>query len=198
MILIGLTGGVATGKSTVAKMFQRLGVPTVDTDKIAHRLMLRGTVEHKRTVALLGPSIIGKNGEIDRRKVADIIFGPTSAAKRLRRGLEKILHPAIWRMVRGVAKGLARHSRLLVIEVPLLFEVGWHKRVDWTIVVACPHSIESKRCKSIFKDRIRTQMDLSKKAKLADFVIDSSYGKAETFKQVKALLKAFEKGQNNL
>lgn len=197
MILIGLTGGVATGKSTVAKMFRRLGVPTVDTDELAHYLMRKGTSEHNKIVKLFGPEVIKKNGDIDRRKIADMVFKTSLRSNMLRKKLEKILHPPIWRIVKSLAGKLKKKSGLFVAEVPLLFEVGWDKKVDWTVAVICSHNIESQRCKGHLKNRIKMQMPLSIKAQMADFVIDSSYGRKETFRQVKALLKAFDKARLN-
>lgn len=199
--LIGLTGGVASGKSTVVKMFHRLGVPTIDTDKLAHYLMRKGTKEYQKIVKIFGRTILKKNGEINRQRLAEVVFRNNREGKSSRRQLEKILHPSIWKIVEIVAAKFTlpnthpKRSRgvallccnFLVIEVPLLFEVGWDKKVDCVIVVTCSRDEMFKRCKERFKNRIEFQIPLSKKVLKADFVINSSFGRSNTFKQVKSL-----------
>jgi len=166
--LIGLTGGVATGKSTVAGIFRGLGVRTIDTDKIAHKLLEKPIVK-KIVVRLFGTS--------DRKKLARIVFNDP----KKRRKLEKILHPLIFKGVKRVAKGV------VIIEVPLLFEAGWDKYFDKTIVVSCSVAVQRKRCPKKFLNRIKTQMPLAKKKKRADFVINNSGSKIKTKRQVKRI-----------
>ncbi|PIR17576.1 MAG: dephospho-CoA kinase [Deltaproteobacteria bacterium CG11_big_fil_rev_8_21_14_0_20_49_13] len=194
--LIGLTGGIATGKSLTAKAFHRLGVPTVDTDTIAHELLKKGRLEYYRTVALFGRRILGDKGEIDRNKLARIVFAKGAAAAYLRKRLESILHPAIWKAVlsfeqahrRRPSGEVIRHKcKFMVVEVPLLFETGWDKKVDVKIVVACSKKAMYDRCKKRFRNRICTQWPLAKKIPLADYIIDSSGPKHLTFPQVKRL-----------
>lgn len=194
IVLIGLTGGVATGKSTVAAMFSRLGFPTVDTDKVAHCLMKKGTAGHKKIVALFGDAVLLKNGDIDREKIAKRIFQRSANATRLRRRLEAILHPAIWKYCRSLAKVLQNAGkRFLVIEVPLLFETGWNKRVDIAIVASCRRKEETSRCKGSFKKRIPFQIPLYLKEGMADLIITTSGSKRETYLQVKMLSQMIDK-----
>lgn len=168
-IIIGLTGGVATGKSTVAKMFRRLGVRTLDTDKISHEILNRPHVKSK-VVKMLGTA--------DRKTLAKIVF----ADKIKRKKLERLLHPLIWKEVKKRSKWLT------IVEVPLLFEAGWDKKVDAVIVVKCSKKEQLRRCPPEFRNRIPAQMLLSKKIRKADHVIDSNGTKAKTFKQVKNVL----------
>lgn len=186
-LLIGLTGSVATGKSTVAKMFKELGVPTIDTDKIAHQLMRIGSPEYKKVIALFGKAVLGRANTIDRKKLAKKVFEKSSGATKMRKKLEKILHPAIWKEVLKRAKGL--DDSFVIVEVPLLFEVGWEKKVDLSIVAYCRPKEQLKRCKPSLSNRISYQMPLKDKMRRADLVIDTSFGRVRTRQQVKDILK---------
>lgn len=168
--LIGLTGGVATGKSAAARVFRRLGCTVLDTDKIAHQMIKRPDIKKK---------VIKIFGTVRRPQIAKIVF---KDAKK-RRQLERILHPAIWKEVKKRAKGLT------IVEVPLLFEVGWDKKVDATIVVKCSMKEQLKRCPPEFKNRIAAQMPLTKKICKTDYIIDSNGPKAKTALQIKAVLE---------
>lgn len=189
MILIGLTGGIGTGKSTAAKVFHKLGLPTIDTDKIAHLLMKKGSREYKRIVRRFPNKILDKNKEISHKELADIVFAKNG--EKFRKILERILHPAIWQVVKKITKNL--NSDFVVVEVPLLFEVGWDKKFDVTVVVHCPRRSELKRCSNDFKKRISFQMPIAKKIKLADYIIDSSGSHRKTFAEVKKLLSLLKK-----
>ncbi len=184
--LIGLTGGVSTGKSTVASMFASLGFPSVDTDKIAHRLMKKGSAEYKKIVHIFGDRILAKNGDIDREKVAAAIFNRSAKAKALKRKLEHVLHPAIFTECKKMAEILERAGeKYLIIEIPLLFEIGWHKKMDLNIVASCRAREERRRCKKRgFKGRSAFQLPLYIKEGMSDFIIDTSGSKNSTKMQV--------------
>lgn len=187
MKLIGLTGSVATGKSTVARMFQRLGLPIFDADKFAHKVIKKGKPAYARLVKLLGKDILNSKREVDREKVAAVIF----RNKILRKKVEGIIHPEVWRAIKSrVAK---KNGKLVIIEVPLLFESGWDKKVDLTVVVTCSKKVQKARCNPKFYNRIKAQMPISKKAQLADFIIDNSLSKKLTLVQVKSFLQIIDK-----
>lgn len=185
MILVGLTGGVATGKSAVAEMFSRLGVATADTDLLVHGLLRKGEGVYRKIIKIFGRDILKKNGEIDRKKLAGVVFASSSYATKLRRKLELIIHPAVYREVMKMAKKKGRG--IFIIEVPLLFEVGWDKKVDLTITVVSTPAVQRKRCKRPLVRRIGLQLPLWKKAAMADFVIDNSGNLADTRLQVKKI-----------
>jgi len=185
--LIGLTGGVATGKSTAASIFKELGVSVLDTDGIAHELLKKDGPEYRKVLKIFGPQALAKGGRLDRHKIARLVFERGGRAERLRKKLERVLHPAIWREV------TRRYGRLkkgfMLVEVPLLFEAGFDKKVDYRMVVRCSPKVQRKRCEPAFKGRSFFQMPLSKKIKRADFVIDTSKGRGNTRGQIKKIMK---------
>jgi len=116
------------------------------------------------------------------------VFAKDKTAQKFRKKLERLLHPAIWKEV-ARKRGLSK-KRLMVVEVPLLFESGFDKKMDYSIVAFCSKKVQLKRCDPSFTDRISFQMPLSKKIKKADFVINTSFGKRESRKQVQKIMKA--------
>lgn len=131
---IGLTGGIGSGKSTVASYLADRGIPVIDTDAIAHELLSQpgGEIVSEIT-AIFGSQALAADGTIDRMGLAERVF----ADDALRKELEAILHPAIGRVVEERIEGLVRTSNIVVIEVPLLFEAGWDRFVDAVVVVDC-------------------------------------------------------------
>ncbi len=129
MLHIGLTGGIGSGKSTVAGMFQTLGIPVCDTDQVARDVVAPGEPALQEIAAAFGQEVISSNGELDRPQLRSIVF--SDPAKRQR--LEGILHP---RIAAAVDRWLAAQSApYCVVVVPLLFEAGWETRFDRVLVV---------------------------------------------------------------
>lgn len=164
--IIGLTGGIASGKTTVLNQFKKLGIKTISCDEIAKKIYKRANVRKK----------IKKHfGTLNRKKIAKIIFSDFIKRKQL----EKILHPGIIRELKKQLKLLAtRHSPLAVVDVPLLFEAHLEKMFDKIIVVYCKKNQQISRLmkrdkltKSEATKRIVSQMPLSEKIKLADFIL---------------------------
>lgn len=188
MFVVGLTGGLATGKSTVAAMFARLGAKVIDTDKIVHKEMRRGGRCYAPIIRAFGQQMAGKKG-IDRKKLGKIVF----ADKRKLKRLEKIVHPMV---LLGVNEELKKYRgrEIAVIEVPLLFEAGFDRCVDTTIVVTASRRSQIERSRRSLKitrtealRRIKAQMPLRDKIRRADIIIDNSTTKTQTHKQVKAI-----------
>ena len=188
MLVIGLTGGLATGKSTVTAAFARLGAKVVDTDKIVHKEMRRGGRCYAPIVRTFGKQVAGPKG-IDRKKLAAIVFSDSHKLKRL----EKIVHPKVGL---GIKEELKKHgnSGIAVIEVPLLFEAGFDRYVDTTVVVTAKRDAQIARAQKSLKltrtealRRISAQMPLRDKIRRADIIIDNSTTKTQTHKQVKAI-----------
>lgn len=142
MRIVGLTGGIASGKSTVSRMLVELGVRVVDIDAIARQVVAPGEPAWREVVDWLGRPYLLADGNLDRRKVADLVFADSSARARL----EAIIHPRIAEIVdREVAAARAEGLKALVLDVPLLFEAGWADRVDEVWVVYADDETRLKR-----------------------------------------------------
>ncbi len=190
-LIIGLTGGVGTGKSTVAAMLRRSGACVLDADRIGHRLISRGTPAYRRIVRTFGTGILGRGGAIDRRKLGRLVF----KEKRLRKALEAILHPAIIRAIRDDAARCGK--RLVVVDAPLLFETGLQKDVDLTVVVTASRGTQIRRCaartglsREEILSRMAAQMPLERKVRSADFIIDNNGSLEKTKSQVDSLRRS--------
>ena len=202
MLIIGLTGNLASGKTTVAKIFQKLGAKVLDADKIAHRLLKRGQPCFQPVVRHFGKDIL-IGGEIDRRKLAQIVFND---AKELR-ALNKIVHPKV---IQEIRKEIFNHSKFnqthdsitgstakkntikaIVVEAALLIESGLNELVDVVVVVKASRSLQVKRAVDNLKiteaealKRIKMQMNIKEKLKIADIVIDNRGNLNQTKQQV--------------
>jgi dephospho-CoA kinase len=190
-MILGLTGGIATGKSTVAELFRDLGAAVVSADQLAREAVRPGTEALSRLVARFGPTILAADGTLNRKVLADIIFSDPSA----RKDLNRITHPAIAALAERRLGDLAREGHpLIVYEAPLLFEAGAEGRVDAVAVVSVDEDLQRTRLRArdglndaAAEDRIRAQMPLSEKVARADYVIDNSGSQEETAVQVRAL-----------
>lgn len=188
MKLIGLTGGPGTGKSTVAEMFEKLGAPVFNADQAVHEFFAGRGSAYRKVAAAFGKEILDERGEIDRRKLGKIVFENTVQRKKL----EGIVHPYVGRAIRQWAAGQQkRRTKIAVAEVPLLFEAGFDKWVDVTVVVSAGmgQQVErlGKRLKISRQDvrsRIAAQVPLKEKVLLADYVVDNRGSRASTRRQV--------------
>lgn len=187
MRLIGLTGGIATGKSTVARLFLDKGIPVIDVDRVA-RPIVDGQIEYIKQHC---PEAIVE-GRIDRRVLAQKLFD----SKSFRHGLNERVHPRIVLsiIIALIYYYLSFYSQV-VIDVPLLFESGFDSWMSTTVVVMCSEDEEVKRLMkrdSIDNDeakrRINVQMPIAKKCQLADFVIDNNGDKDELTPQLEHFL----------
>lgn len=172
-LAIGITGGIACGKSEVGRILDRHGVPVLDADDVAHRLLQPGTSVHRRVVRAFGPGVVGPGGAIDRARLGAIVFADDLARARLNR----IVHPAVRReRDRWLADMRRRHPVAAVI-IPLLFEVGATKGWDAVICVAARRTDVLARLRkrglatSAAASRIRAQWPLKRKIEGSDYVI---------------------------
>jgi len=190
MILVGLTGGVATGKSTVAKMFKRCGAVVIDADQLARDVVKPGKPAWRAIVTLFGRTVLNPDRSLDRQALGSIVF----RNRTKRRQLERIIHPRVareqQRLVRRVA--IRKPHAVVIYEVPLLFEAGADKRVDKTIVVTADRETQIVRLtkrNSLSRAeairRIQAQMPLSKKVRLADIVIDGTLRRQDAMKTIR-------------
>ena len=191
-LLIGLTGGIGSGKSVVARMLEALGAAVVDADAIAREVVRPGEPALDRVVQVFGPAVLTPAGELDRRALGRIVFQD----ERARQELERILHPAIhrrtWERIGALLAG-GRHPAV-VWDVPLLFEVGAEHRVDQIWVVTAPREVRLARLRRRDPDlsaeelarRMAAQWPLEEKAARAHVVIDNGGDLEATRRQVEA------------
>ena len=191
-LLIGLTGGIGSGKSEVARMLAGLGAAVVDADAIAREVVEPGEPALARLVDAFGPGILAPDGRLDRRRLGRLVFGDQEARRRL----ESIVHPAIRartteRIARLLQEGL---HPAVVWDVPLLFEVGAEGMVDEVWVVTAPRATRLARLKRRDPDltpeelerRMAAQIPLEEKVARADVVIDNGGDLESTRRQVEA------------
>ncbi len=188
MYLIGLTGGIASGKSTVSTMLRELGAYIIDADKLAHEITKPNKPAWQDIVAAFGPAVTDANGQINRKRLGKIIFADEAA----RAQLDAITHPRIEEEV-AVAMNAARQQgcEIVILDAPLLIEVGWYSRVDAVWVVFVDEKTQIVRLmmrdNSSYEDamaRIRAQLSLNEKLNYADVVINNSKTIECTKKQV--------------
>lgn len=142
---VGLTGGIASGKSTVARLFAALGVPVIDTDDIAREVVMPGKPALAAVVAAFGAQFLDSSGRLDRRRLRAHVFAQSAERQRL----ETILHPYIEKETLAALDGAAGPYRLVV--VPLLIESGFDRHVDRILVVDCP--VATQRSRLALRDR---------------------------------------------
>jgi len=184
MILVGLTGGIGVGKSTVASMFAARGAAVVDADRISRRLQEPGQSCYGAILESFGREILDPAGQIDRKRLAGIVFADPA---RLRR-LEAIMHPAIWAACEVEIRAAAEGGRLVcVVEMALLLERGQRGRFRKVIVVTAPVEIQIARMERArglteaeVHQRIAAQWSGDAKARLADYIIDNGGRLEET------------------
>ncbi|CUQ67686.1 dephospho-CoA kinase [Candidatus Nitrospira inopinata] len=196
MVLVGLTGGVATGKSTVASMFKRCGAVIIDADALARSVVEPGKPAWREIVKLFGRGVLNPDRTINRRVLGGIVFRDPEQLRRL----ERIVHPRVSREQRRLLRSaFARDPRAVVVyDVPLLFEAGIERTVDHIIVVSADRDAQIARLRK--RDglsradalrRIKSQMPLAEKRRLADFVLDGTMSKRRLFHRVKMLFQRF-------
>ena len=194
MILVGLTGGVATGKSTVAKMFKECGAVVIDADELAHEVVKPGKSAWREIVKTFGKTVLNTDRSLNRQALGRIVFRNPEKRRRL----ERIIHPRVAREQARLTKQAARTDpqAVVIYDVPLLFEAGIDTRVDTTIVVAADRKTQVARLKkrnglsqAEAIRRIRSQMPLAKKIQRADHVLNGTLPRPSLGQQVSLLLK---------
>ncbi len=185
MLKVGLTGNYGMGKSSVAKMFRDLGAATINSDDIVASLLNEESVKGQIT-GLLGVEAVDADGSLDKKFIANNIFNN----KALRLNIEAILHPLVFMKVDTLIARLRGRNRIIIVEVPLLFEGGYQDHFNRTITVfADRKTVLSRLRKSgvLRKDallRLQNQMDIRSKKQLADYCINNSGTRRQTKAQV--------------
>lgn len=190
MITIGLTGGIASGKSTVSAELRRLGIPVFDADAVSRSAVAKGSKGLTLVAEAFGAAYLTAEGDLDRPKISQLVFNNKDALHTL----ESIIHKIVWSEAEAfLADCRAKESRLAVLDVPLLIECGWHKQVDkvWLVAVSRKQQIERAMLRSGMSEeevtaRIAVQMSLAEKKEYADVVLDNSGSLENTLESVHA------------
>ncbi len=201
MFLVGLTGNYGMGKSTVLAMFKKLGAHSIDSDEIVKTLLEEEAVL-KRFRAILGDEVFRGNGSLDKGRVADAIF----KNNRLRESIEDLLHPLVFDRIGSLLEGIKRSDKVIIIEVPLLFERNYESGFNRTVTVYTGEDTALERLeeKGVNREeallRFGAQLPVDEKISKSDYVIDNKGSGDETFVQVKEiyqkLLKEAEDADN--
>ncbi len=196
-LVVGLTGGIASGKSSVARMFKELGAWIMDADELAREVVRPGTPGWKAVVEAFGEEYLLPDGSLDRKKLAGRVFShPRDKAR-----LEAIIHPRILELRQKRTQEILEREpgAIIIFEVPLLIEKGLQHRVDRVVVVWVPRELQIRRLmerdglsrREAWK-RLKNQMPLDEKVKYAHYVIDNSGSLKETRRQVEAVYRELE------
>jgi dephospho-CoA kinase len=196
MVILGLTGSIAMGKTTAAGMLRYLGLPVHDSDAAVHRLLGRGG----RAVAPIAKAFPGtvKDGAVDRKALGERVFSDPEALKRL----EAIVHPLVREVqTKFLKRAAARRREIVVLDVPLLFETGGDKLCDATIVVSAPAFLQRARVlarggmtREKLDSVLARQMSDAEKRRRADFVVPSGLGRAVTLRRLKDIVTLIRRG----
>lgn len=195
MLLVGLTGGIGSGKSTVARMLAARGAVVLDADAFARDAVAAGTPGFRAVVERFGAEVVGPQGELDRGALASIVFADDEA----RRDLEAIVHPEVRRrLLRGI-EAHADADDILVIDSPLLVEAGQGGSVQLLVVVTAPEEAQLDRLATgrgmserDVRARMAAQMPLEEKAAKADVVLDNGGDLLDLERQVERLWRDLE------
>ena len=193
MKIIGVTGNIGTGKSTVAGMLKDLGAMHLDADKVGHELLAPQGAAYKEIIATFGRSILKDNGEIERPRLGMIVFQDPSKLEKL----NQIMWPRIIELSKQKMAEMVRNGvKVVVYEAAVMFEAGWQTLPDEIWVTSAPEDIVIKRLLATgrfteqqARDRIRSQMPAAEKAKKADVVVDTNCDFTELRRRVAELWK---------
>ena len=189
---IGLTGSLGTGKSTVTQMLRGLGWIVLDADQLAHEALGPQADTFQRVLQDFGQDLVGVDGHIDRKKLSQLVFGKPDQLEKL----EKIIHPYVRARVASERQRLTSAGTIaLFYDVPLLFEKNMQKDFDEVWVVSCSAEIQRRRLREgrgwsdeEIDRRLKHQLPLDQKVKMADVVIDNNGDKEKLLKVVESLL----------
>lgn len=194
-LLVGLTGGIATGKSTVSRMFQDLGCVVIDADVLAREVVQPGEPAHAPVVGEFGPGVVQADGTLDRKRLGAIVFADAEKRKRL----EAITHPAIRARLADRLARLADESfrGIVIFDAPVMIESGNYRNMDRLVVVVTDEATQQARLLARDRSdagqarmRIASQMPVVEKAKLADYVIDNAGDRTATLAETRRVFAA--------
>ena len=191
MIWVGLTGGIATGKSTVAKTLAKMGFTVLNADELVHRLLLKGSEAYTEVLDAFGLDILGPGQQVDRKKLGEIVFKDKSKLELL----ESIIHPKIRKCMKTKREDLtSKGEDIAFYDVPLLFEKKMETQIDQIVVVSCSEDLQVKRLMAREKlnkgqalSRIALQLPMKEKEKKANLVIMNNEGLLELEQKVRSI-----------
>lgn len=192
-LVIGLTGSIASGKSTVSLMFDEFNIPVIDADKLSREVVRPGEKAYQKIVKAFGEQILREDGTLDREKLGEIVF----ADEEKRKMLNQIVHPAVRESMIAKRDAYVKSGeKCIVLDIPLLFESNLPHFVDKTLVVYVDEDIQLQRLmerngytEEEALQRIRAQIPVKEKADRADQVIDNNGSKYESYQQLELILK---------
>lgn len=197
-MVVGLTGGIASGKTLVSSIFRKLGARIVDLDEIAREVVRPGLPAWKEIVEAFGKDILTKEGEIDRKRLGGIVFGDPKLLKKL----NAITHPRILKEARRRIEKIKKEDpdAIIVVDAALLIESGYHREMDRIIVVYADEEIQRERLmrrnglsREEAEKRIKAQMPLKEKLAYADYVIYNNHTVDETKREATSLFRRLKK-----
>ena len=189
MLRVGLTGGLASGKSFAAAEFARLGCAVLEADKLGHQILVDDSEARAEVVAEFGTGILGPGGAIDRKALAAIVFADTGKLARL----NAIIHPRVFDRIEGFFESVDRRAKNLVamVEAAIMIESGSYKRYQRLVLASCSRDAQIERfvrrdggTRADAESRIDRQMPLAEKRRYAHFVIDTGGTEEQTIRQV--------------
>jgi dephospho-CoA kinase len=190
MLLVGLTGGIASGKSLVGRVFRDMGAHLIDADRIVHSLLSKNEQAWKEVLDHFGPDILLPNKEIDRKKLGEIVFNDNEQ----REWLNRCLHPKVFEAFVASVRNLRNYptDTIIVFDAALLIETGYYKKMDRTVIVYATPEQQIERLyqrdkfnKEQAHARIKSQMPLDDKREYADYVIENTGSREHTEQQAR-------------
>jgi len=194
MLHVGLTGNIASGKSSAAQFFSGLGAHVIDADRIAHALLQCGTPTYGRVIEAFGNGILGPAGEIDRRILGQLVFSDAGQ----RNLLNSLTHPAVESEIHRKIGEIERSAPcgIIIVDAALMIETGGYRMYHYLVVAACHPSVQVSRLmardgltESEARARMASQMPIEEKLKLADYTIDTSGTLPQTCEQVESIYR---------
>lgn len=193
MLTIGLTGGIASGKSTVSQMFEHAGIPVICLDELARYVVKPGSPALDEIRRAFGEEFVDEAGELDRAGMARIVFQDDGKRKLL----ESVIHPKVKEeMTRRALELEHLGHRMVVFDVPLLYEVGWEKFLDLVVVVYVPRQTQEERLmtrdamsREEAEARLNAQLSIGEKRERADYVVDNTGSLERTREQVTSIIR---------
>lgn len=191
-LVIGLTGSIASGKSTVSRMFDEWEIPVIDADQISRDVVRPGEPAYEDIVHVFGKDVLFEDGTLDRKKLGKVIF----SSKERRKELNDIVHPRVREeMIRRRESYKEENYKAVVLDIPLLYESGLTDYVERVLVVAVDEETQLQRLmerdgssREDARERIASQIPVSRKAEMADAVIDNNGTEEESFRQLRDIL----------
>lgn len=190
--VLGITGGIATGKSSVVQYFKDFGFPVVDADIIARHLLDKNTPAYNEVVSVFGLEILKENGEINRQVLGDLVFKHPDKLKRL----DELMAPFLQEKILTMIKQVSQNQKLVIVDVPLMYEKGYDEWMDQVAVVYCTPEQQLKRLmqrnqltEQEAEQRMNSQLPIEMKKLLAEVVFDNSNNLPQTLQQVDTWLR---------